>query len=31
VEKPPAWVERLSEEDRRVLRDVLQRAAVAGH
>jgi DNA-binding MarR family transcriptional regulator len=31
VEKPPAWVERLSEEDRRVLRDVLQRASVAGH
>jgi DNA-binding MarR family transcriptional regulator len=26
VEKPPAWVERLSEQDRRVLRDVLQRA-----
>jgi DNA-binding MarR family transcriptional regulator len=30
VEKPPAWLERLSEEDRRTLRDVLQRAAVAG-
>jgi DNA-binding MarR family transcriptional regulator len=30
VEKPPAWVERLSEEDRRTLRDVLRRAADAG-
>jgi DNA-binding MarR family transcriptional regulator len=26
VEKPPAWVERLSEADRRALRDVLRRA-----
>jgi MarR family transcriptional regulator, organic hydroperoxide resistance regulator len=30
VAKPPAWVERLPEEDRRTLRDVLQRAADAG-
>jgi DNA-binding MarR family transcriptional regulator len=27
VEKPPPWVERLSEADRRALRDLLQRAA----
>ncbi len=30
VEKPPAWVERLAEDDRRTLRDVLQRAVDAG-
>jgi DNA-binding MarR family transcriptional regulator len=30
VEKPPAWLERLSEQDRRTLRDVLQRAAGGG-
>jgi DNA-binding MarR family transcriptional regulator len=30
VAKPPAWVERLSEEDRRTLRDVLRRAADSG-
>jgi DNA-binding MarR family transcriptional regulator len=30
VEKPPPWLERLSEEDRRTLRDLLQRAAFAG-
>jgi DNA-binding MarR family transcriptional regulator len=30
VEKPPAWVERLSEADRRVLRDLLQRALESG-
>jgi len=29
VEKPPAWVEALSEADRRTLRDLLQRAVVA--
>jgi DNA-binding MarR family transcriptional regulator len=27
VEKPPAWIEALSEADRRALRDLLQRAA----
>jgi DNA-binding MarR family transcriptional regulator len=27
VEKPPAWLRRLSEEDRRALRDLLRRAA----
>jgi DNA-binding MarR family transcriptional regulator len=26
IEKPPAWVEELSEVDRRALRDVLRRA-----
>lgn len=30
VAKPPAWVERLSEADRRALRDLLQRALEAG-
>jgi DNA-binding MarR family transcriptional regulator len=30
VAKPPAWVQRLSEEDRCTLRDVLRRAADAG-
>lgn len=29
VEKPPAWVEGLSEADRRALRDLLQRAVEA--
>jgi DNA-binding MarR family transcriptional regulator len=30
VEKPPAWVERLSEADRRALRDLLRRALEPG-
>jgi MarR family transcriptional regulator, organic hydroperoxide resistance regulator len=30
IEKPPAWVERLSEADRRALRDLLQRAVESG-
>jgi DNA-binding MarR family transcriptional regulator len=30
VEKPPAWLEGLSESDRRALRDLLKRAAAAG-
>jgi DNA-binding MarR family transcriptional regulator len=29
VEKPPAWLERLSEADRRALRDLLRRAVEA--
>src|SRR3954453_16531951 len=30
VEKPPAWIENLSESDRSALRDLLRRAAGAG-
>jgi DNA-binding MarR family transcriptional regulator len=30
VEKPPAWVERLSEADRQALRDLLRRALESG-
>ena len=30
MEKPPAWIEGLSEPDRQALRDLLQRAGAAG-